>query len=320
MAEAEVGDDVFGDDPTVNALQEYAADLLGKEAGLFVPTGSMGNQVCLGALDEARRRGRVRDRRALPPLRRRSVAAHLGLGRATAAGDRGVIAADQVVGVDPTGDRAQPAHGRRRDREHAQRGRGPDLPARRGARDLEGLLGARGGGAPRRRAHLQRPGRDRDAGVRVGRTAPTRSRSVSRRAWARRSDRWSSATPRVIDGSAPAAQAPRRRDATGRRDRGRRSGRARDGRRPARRGPRERPTAGRGSGRAGARSWSIWPVETNMVYVDLAPLNRRALRSAPRFEQKALSRLTFRARRCASSPIGTFRPRTSISRSRLSRE
>jgi threonine aldolase len=50
MAEAEVGDDVFGDDPTVNALQEFAADLLGKEAGLFVPTGSMGNQVCLGSL------------------------------------------------------------------------------------------------------------------------------------------------------------------------------------------------------------------------------------------------------------------------------
>jgi threonine aldolase len=50
MAEAEVGDDVFGDDPTVNALQEQAAELLGKEAGLFVPTGSMGNQVSLGAL------------------------------------------------------------------------------------------------------------------------------------------------------------------------------------------------------------------------------------------------------------------------------
>src|SRR5688572_280849 len=50
MAEAEVGDDVFGDDPTVNELQERAADLLGKEAGLFVPTGSMGNQVCLGSL------------------------------------------------------------------------------------------------------------------------------------------------------------------------------------------------------------------------------------------------------------------------------
>jgi threonine aldolase len=45
MAEAEVGDDVFGDDPTVIALEERAAELLGKEAGLFVASGAMGNLV-----------------------------------------------------------------------------------------------------------------------------------------------------------------------------------------------------------------------------------------------------------------------------------
>jgi threonine aldolase len=45
MAEAEVGDDVLGDDPTVNALEERAAELLGKEAGLFVASGTMGNLV-----------------------------------------------------------------------------------------------------------------------------------------------------------------------------------------------------------------------------------------------------------------------------------
>jgi threonine aldolase len=45
MAAAEVGDDVFGDDPTVNALEERAAELLGKEAGLFVVSGTMGNLV-----------------------------------------------------------------------------------------------------------------------------------------------------------------------------------------------------------------------------------------------------------------------------------
>lgn len=43
MAEAEVGDDVFGEDPTVNRLQELAAGMLGKEAGLFVTSGTMGN-------------------------------------------------------------------------------------------------------------------------------------------------------------------------------------------------------------------------------------------------------------------------------------
>ena len=49
MASAEVGDDVFGDDPTVNALEARAADLLGKEAGLFVASGTMGNLVSMMA-------------------------------------------------------------------------------------------------------------------------------------------------------------------------------------------------------------------------------------------------------------------------------
>jgi len=49
MAEAEVGDDVFGEDPTVNRLEAVAAERLGKEAGLFVLSGTMGNQVSLMA-------------------------------------------------------------------------------------------------------------------------------------------------------------------------------------------------------------------------------------------------------------------------------
>ena len=47
MAEAEVGDDVYGEDPTVNRLQERAAEVFEKEAALFVPTGSMGNQIAV---------------------------------------------------------------------------------------------------------------------------------------------------------------------------------------------------------------------------------------------------------------------------------
>lgn len=47
MAEAEVGDDVYEDDPTLIKLQELAADMLGKEAALFVPSGTFGNQLCL---------------------------------------------------------------------------------------------------------------------------------------------------------------------------------------------------------------------------------------------------------------------------------
>ena len=47
MAEAEVGDDVLGDDPTVRRLEEETAELLGKEAALFVPSGTMANQIAV---------------------------------------------------------------------------------------------------------------------------------------------------------------------------------------------------------------------------------------------------------------------------------
>ena len=47
MAEAEVGDDVYGEDPTVNRLQDRAAEIFEKEAAIFVPTGSMGNQTAV---------------------------------------------------------------------------------------------------------------------------------------------------------------------------------------------------------------------------------------------------------------------------------
>jgi threonine aldolase len=97
MAEAEVGDDVFGDDPTVNALQEEAAGLLGKEAGLFVPTGSMGNAVSLGLLarpgDEV-----VCDASAhFLHFEGGALAAHLGLVARSVPGERGVIGADAVA-------------------------------------------------------------------------------------------------------------------------------------------------------------------------------------------------------------------------------
>ena len=49
MAEAEVGDDVYLEDPTVNRLQARAAEIFGREAALFVPSGSMGNLVCIMA-------------------------------------------------------------------------------------------------------------------------------------------------------------------------------------------------------------------------------------------------------------------------------
>src|SRR5512136_416585 len=50
MARADLGDDVYGEDPTVNRLQERVAALLGKEAALFVPSGVMANQIALAIL------------------------------------------------------------------------------------------------------------------------------------------------------------------------------------------------------------------------------------------------------------------------------
>ncbi len=47
MASAEVGDDVYGEDPTVNRLQARAAEIFGREAAIFVPTGTMGNQIAV---------------------------------------------------------------------------------------------------------------------------------------------------------------------------------------------------------------------------------------------------------------------------------
>jgi threonine aldolase len=72
MAEAELGDDVFGDDPTVNALEERAAELLGKEAGLFVASGTMGNLV--------------------------AQMAHLGRGQETIAGREHHVVIDEAAG------------------------------------------------------------------------------------------------------------------------------------------------------------------------------------------------------------------------------
>jgi threonine aldolase len=52
MAEAEVGDDVYGEDPTVNRLEQTAARMLGTEAALFVPSGTMGNEIAIRILTE----------------------------------------------------------------------------------------------------------------------------------------------------------------------------------------------------------------------------------------------------------------------------
>ena len=108
MAEAEVGDDVFGDDPTVNSLQEFAADLLGKEAGLFVPTGSMGNQISLGSLARPGDEVVCHQDAHFLHYEGGSVGAHLGLMMRPLPGDAGLISADQVADVIRTGSEHNP--------------------------------------------------------------------------------------------------------------------------------------------------------------------------------------------------------------------
>lgn len=108
MAEAEVGDDVLGDDPTVEALQEEAARLLGKEAGLFVPTGSMGNQVSLGLLARPGEEVVCDAGSHFLHYEGGSLAAHLGLMMRPLPGGSGVLTAEQVAGTIRPGDDHSP--------------------------------------------------------------------------------------------------------------------------------------------------------------------------------------------------------------------
>ena len=94
--EAEVGDDVFGDDPTVKELEGYVARMFEKEASLFVPSGTMGNQICLRAQSEpgwellCDREAHIVNYEAAGP----AVHSHLLVNLLTT--ERGMITADMV--------------------------------------------------------------------------------------------------------------------------------------------------------------------------------------------------------------------------------
>jgi len=104
MAEAEVGDDVFGEDPSVNRLQEMAAQLLGKEAALFVPSGTMANQVCIKTHTQPG--DEIVMERTNHPFNSESggLAALSGVQVNLLDGERGVITAEQVARVMRTGE------------------------------------------------------------------------------------------------------------------------------------------------------------------------------------------------------------------------
>ena len=96
MAEAEVGDDVYREDPTINKLQERVADMLGKEAALFVPSGTMANQAALAAYTRPGDEVIMERGSHLPNHEAGGLAALAGVQTYQIDGDRGIITAQQV--------------------------------------------------------------------------------------------------------------------------------------------------------------------------------------------------------------------------------
>lgn len=96
MAEAPVGDDVYGDDPTVNRLEEEAAAVVGKEAAVFVPTGTMGNQLAVMVQTTPGEEVLVDERAHIRSVERGWGPAHAGIGWRTVVTEGGRITPDQV--------------------------------------------------------------------------------------------------------------------------------------------------------------------------------------------------------------------------------
>jgi threonine aldolase len=97
MAEAEVGDDVFGDDPNMNKLQEKVADMLGKEAALFVPSGTMANTVAILAHTQPGDEVIVERESHTFNYEVAGAAVMGGIQLNTIMGDRGILEPDQIA-------------------------------------------------------------------------------------------------------------------------------------------------------------------------------------------------------------------------------
>jgi threonine aldolase len=96
MAAAPVGDDVYREDPTINRLQEMVAGMLGKEAALYVPSGTMSNQLCLRTLTRAGDEVIVHEDAHVLHYEGGSAAALSGLQLRPLAGEYGVLTGDSV--------------------------------------------------------------------------------------------------------------------------------------------------------------------------------------------------------------------------------
>ncbi len=96
MARAEVGDDVYGEDPTVNRLQDMAAALLGKRYALFVPSGTMANQLAIRSQTQPGQEVIVESKSHIVRYEQGSAGALAGVQLHWVPGERGIITAEQV--------------------------------------------------------------------------------------------------------------------------------------------------------------------------------------------------------------------------------
>jgi threonine aldolase len=91
MANAEVGDDVYGEDPTINRLEKEAAEIFGREAAIFVPTGTMGNQIAIRLHTRHGQEVICEARSHVLDWEMAMVAAFSGCQARTVAADRGIL-------------------------------------------------------------------------------------------------------------------------------------------------------------------------------------------------------------------------------------
>ncbi|MDK2744172.1 MAG: low-specificity L-threonine aldolase [Nitrospira sp. BO4] len=96
MARAEVGDDVYGEDPTVNRLQDMAANLLGKRFALFVPSGTMANQLAIRSQTQPGQEIIVESKSHIVRYEQGAAGALAGVQLHWVVGERGIMTAEQV--------------------------------------------------------------------------------------------------------------------------------------------------------------------------------------------------------------------------------
>src|SRR5271169_3988334 len=96
MFEAEVGDDVYGEDPTVNRLEKRAAEIFGREAAIFVPSGTMGNAIAIRMHTDHGQEVICEARSHILDWEMATMAAFSGCVPRTVAGERGVMRWEQI--------------------------------------------------------------------------------------------------------------------------------------------------------------------------------------------------------------------------------